>query len=262
MKTVKSFFLIIVCFILASCTSDEHKALDYVKTEVMPEEAIEQYLFAYYARVFNTQFWNNIGEYIENNVTGKYHKLLPTQGYGHYDENGRREDYWEIGSANGIIDSQKILQSICDKVTSNIEQSINKSVNYSQIELGDKTDYDWYNSIIMEAAQKSPLYVHKEFGEYHFDAIAKKRSYDWLLKSEDEQNAFIENISVYIMAKAIDYVRENDFKLKDSQGIKTSETQFDVFYLLGSDVQIVFNLTKIGNTFSCKSIVVEDENIK
>ena len=262
MKTFRFLFTIMVCLILASCASDEQKALDYVKTEVMPEETIEQHLFVHYARYYNTQFWNNISDYIRNNVTGRFNKLLPTQGYGHYDEDGRREDYWEIGSANGKIDSQKILQSICDKVTSYIKQSIiNNPVDYSQFELGDKTDYDWYNSIITEAAEKSPFYVHKEFGEYRFDAIATKRSYDWLLKSEEEQNAFIDSISVYILAKARDYVRKNDFKLKDSQAIKTSETQFEVFYLLGSDVQIVFDLTKIGNTFSCKSIVVEDEDI-
>lgn len=258
MKTAKTIItLIILSFILASCTSDEQKALNYVKEEILPEEAIEQYLMLFAARENNNVFWGNVEVHLNSviksiTVSKQSYRIELTGGWGHYSKIGYSSDYWTFGSRHGEIDSQKILESIRQKVTETIEIKNEDNLyedilNYDLYDLG-----DWYNAVLFESAA---TYINERKGDAkgYYDHFR----YEWLTKSEDQQNDFIDALASFLAFHAFEFVKSKDFKLIDAQGVKIGEDTFKVTYLLEPQLKIVFDVSKVGDTFCCDNIIVD-----
>lgn len=269
MKTFRFLFTIMVCLILASCASDEQKALNYVKTEVMPTDSVEHYLIAYTIQKQNTEFWDNLAAYFGNalrngkqytdallcNTNAIYYDVSWPDGWGHRDKHGYKLDIWVSNS--GEFDSDKILQEIHSAVSDAITGKNEYNTESSPLGWGSYDEFDWYNLVLMECVKKSLWYIKEELGEAYSYDDWKKHEYDWTTKNIDERNSFIDDLASFIAYYSIESVKEKKYKLIDAQGIKTGENNFKITYLLEPKIKIMFDITKVGKTFTCDNIAVE-----
>ena len=280
-KTINTFItLVVLSVFFVSCVSDEQKALNYIKTEVLPEESIENYLMAYNAEHYNIEFWKNLGAYLDNvcdpnRYVNNAYDISLSHGYGHYytlpySGDRRSLDYWTYGSRHGYVDSQKILQSICEQVSETV-MTVVKSDTVERFECG-SGEFDSYAYI--ETVYDAVLYEAVNFRGFHTSAWTdrikmegientseniEKYKYEWTAKTPKQQHDFIVSLSRYLVRNARAMVRSNEFKLVDTQSIKTGETTYQVVYLLEPKLKIVFDVSKIGNTFSCDKLNVDGD---
>jgi len=253
------------CSILNSCTKDETKALNYVKSDVLPEMQIENYLITYKARNINDEFWNDVNLYLEEisyPIDNHRNGVNLPRDYCHYIEDyGFSVDYWTFGSRYGYDDSQKFLQHICDGVCKNIVRVTNDiTTDYSLYKSDSLSDFEWSNILIRECVIIGQLYLRKwmeKNGITINEENWKKYQYGWRSKSDEEQNAFIESLFEHLISKARDAVKDKSYKLIDCQGVKKGENEYEVIYLLEPQLKIVFDVTKVGDTFSCDNINIE-----
>ena len=278
MKTINTFItLVILSVFFTACVNDEQKALNYIKTEVLPEESIENYLLTYNVKNYCNEFWNNLGTYL-NNVCGpnpngdKACKIYLNYGYGHYytlPSSGDRRcvDWWTFGNRHGFLDSQKILQSIHDQVSETIT-SVLKSDTINQFESrsGEFDCYEedmCYNAILYEAVNFRGFHTSAWKDRMALDGIENtpenidRYKYEWTVKTTKQQQDFIISLSRYLVKNARAIVRSNEYKLIDVQSIKISETNYHVIYLLKPQLKIIFDVSKVGKSFCCDAINID-----
>ena len=261
MKTLKTIFtLIIFILVLSSCASDEKKALNYVKTEVLPEESINTYLIAYTAQKYNDSFWENLAVYLNNilrpnQFSKRLNNLSLSGGWGNYNKYGYSEDVFIIVNRYGEIDSEKILQTICQTVTEAISKKDEDNTDVPPIDWGLWGEFDWYNVVILECTDKT--YIRENRDEWYNSRNYEQYRYEWMAKSEYERSEFIDELASFLVSNAIDWVKDKGFKIIDAQGIKIGENKYEVIYLLEPKLKIVFDITKVGETFCCDNINVE-----
>ena len=262
LKTILT--LIIVSFVLSSCASNENKALNYVTIQVLPKDSINTFLIAYTAQKYNNSFWENLESYINsilstNPFNKRLHSLNLSGGWGNYNKQGYSEDKFTTGSRYGETDSFKILQTIYQTVTEAISEKDENNTEVPPLGWGLWDEFDWYNSVILECTNKT--YIIDNRDEWYNSRNYKKYKYEWVAKSDDERSEFIDELASFLVSSAIDWVNENEFKIIDAQGIKIDENKYKVIYLLEPKLKIVFNITKVGDTFCCDNINVEGEII-
>jgi len=280
MKTAKTIItIIILSFILASCTSDEKKALNFIKTEVLPEEEIENYLMRYNAGIVNSEFWEDLEIYLNSICSPCFdnaHNIYLPYGWGNYYEIGKSTycaDYWTFNGRYGYYDSEKILHLIYDQVNEKIALVIegdsieyygnDEFYNNHDNELSSYEDDDIKNAVLLEAVNfrgfLTPVWDKrvKMLGLEDTRETREMFKYKWTTRNSKQQRNFIFSLSGRILSKAVCMVRSNEFKLVDAQGIKTGENTFKVTYLLEPKLKMVFDVTKVGNTFCCDHVNVD-----
>ena len=267
----------IIPFLLASCASDEQKALDYVKTEVLPEKAIQRYLMRYNAKNVNTAFWEDLREYL-NSVCSPCDKHsyiinLPNGDYYQIGSSRHSLDYWSFDSRYGYYDSEKILQLIYNQVNENIKAAIeNDSIEYyGSTDFSDSPEYEFASyddnvvkdAVLYEAVNFrgffTPVWDNKvkKLGIEDSRENRERYQYNWTAKSPKQQQDFVFSLAGHILSTAVCMVYSNEFKLVDTQGEKSGENSFKVTYLLEPKLKIVFDVTKVGKTFTCDNIIVD-----
>ena len=271
MKIVRLLFAIMICFIFASCASDEQKALSFVKTEVMPEKAIEKYLMKYNAKIVNDEFWKSLRTCLSefSEPCGKnYYRIYLTYGWGN--ERGKNT-YWTFNSSYGYLDSEKILQLINNKTKEYISLAIESdSIEYyASAEFGNGNKFfSCDDNTVREEVLNEAVYFNGFYSPVWKDMVKmlgledtretrERYVFRWTSKSAKQQQDFVISLAEYIISYAVCMINSNDFKLIDAQGVKTGENTFKVTYLLEPKLKIVFDITKVGNSFTCDNIEVE-----
>lgn len=268
-KIIPIVLLVLLSVLFGSCENEEQKALNYVKTEVMPEEAIEEYLMKYETKIVNNKFWETLRTYLNRVCTPCDKKLckkfLPDVIYE--DEWGTSDYYyWTFDSPPGEYDSEKILHFIRKQVKDQISLALKSDSIENFLSF---PSYSWdsvdgvCSSITNEAAEFCGFSTKawdekvKYLGIDDTKITRERYRYKWTVREFGKQVDFISSVSSFIIDNSTKIVSSNEFKLIDAQAIKAGKTIYQVVYSLKPKLKIIFDVSKVDGTFCCDTINVE-----